>query len=516
MKRISLNLPWQPLSVLLLVVMALATRWRLASLDFQSQLSTYIADDAFYYFKVVANLIHTHRLTYDGDGLTNGFHPLWLMLITPLYTAAGNGEDFVLRVQWLSLCLQVSSVVVLYFTLQRLRASVWIAFAGSAMFALHATFIDFQFNGLETALNNLVLLGLLNAFITVYTQPALPLRRHLFFGAMAAAAFLARTDNAIALIVLFAALGWTALPGWHWLKTLGSGVLALALVLPWLLWNEYHFGSIVQTSGQVESAPYGPLPFSWMGFVGKLVFAPLQVHASTAELARLFVLPAFSQVLALLILIAWFYCLAVLLVSQRSTPALQAVAIFSFAVFMVFCYHAGIRHFVRSWYYIPATTALMLAAYALAVFAEHNHNVLTRRAAHCSLALWLATVAWYHWPGKLTGTVTGPSPHREVATWLDTHTPPNAVIGSMNSGILSYLTHRTVINLDGVMDARSLQARREKREPDYIHERGIQYLVDNDGALRPFCRDNPFYECETAFTFGDPRRPNKVVHLLPR
>lgn len=516
MKRITLNLPWRFLSLLLLIGIAVATRWRLAALDFHSQLSTYIADDAFYYFKVVSNLVNTHRLSYDGEGLTNGFHPLWLILITPFYTAAGNGEDFVARVQWLSLCLQVASVAVLFFTLLRLRASTWVAFAGSAMFALHSTFIDFQFNGLETAVNNLVLLGLLNAFVTLYTQPALPLRRHLFFGAMAAAAFLARTDNAIALLVLFAALGWVGLPGWHWLKTVASGAVALLVVSPWLLWNEHYFGSIVQTSGQVDTAFAEPLPFSWMGLLGKLVFAPLHVHAFTAELSRLFVLPAFSPVLSLLILAVWFYCLAVLLVSQRSTPALQAVALFSFAVFMVFCYHAGIRHFVRSWYYVPATTALMLAAYALAIFAEHNHNILTRRAAHLSLALWLATVLWYHWPGKLAGTVAGSSPHQDVASWLDQHTPPDAVIGSMNSGILSYLTHRKVINLDGVMDARSLQARREKREPDYAHERGIQYLVDNEGSLRLFCRDNPFHDCETVFTYGDPRNPNKVVHLLPR
>jgi hypothetical protein len=516
MKKITLQVPYHFLSLLMLTAVALAGRLRIASLDFQSQLSSYIADDAFYYFKVAANLATTHRITYDGEGLTNGFHPLWLMLITPLYTAAGNGEDFVLRVQWLSLLLQVCSVCLLYVTLLRLRASLWTAFIGSALFAVHSTFIDFQFNGLETALNTLVLFGLFNAFLTVYTTPDLPLRRYLFLGGMAAMAFLVRTDNAIALIVLYAVLLWLLIPRREVSKLIASGLLAAVVVSPWLLWNLHHFGSLIQTSGMVETAIYGKPAFNAVTTLGKLVFAPLHIYNFTAELSRLFVFPAYQDVLSLAILVAWLYCLSVLLASNRSTPQLRAVAVFSLAVFLVFCYHAAFRHFVRSWYYISATTALMFAAYALAVFAEHNHNVLTRRAAHVSLTLWLISALCWHWPGKLAGTVTGDTPHLTVATWIGENTPPDAVIGSMNSGILSYLTPRKVINLDGVMDVRSLQARWDKREATYVHERGIQYLVDNDGALRPFCEENTFHDCVTVFSFGDPNRPNKVVHLLPK
>src|SRR5690606_18490820 len=97
-----------------------------------------------------------------------------------------------------------------------------------------------------------------------------------------------------------------------------------------------------------------------------------------------------------------------------------------------------------------------------------------------------------------------------------THTPPDAVIGSMNSGVLSYLVHRKVINLDGVVDARSMRAHWEKRQPEYIHERGIDYLVDNDGGLQFFCRDNPLHTCVPVFSFGDVRNSNKVMHVVDK
>jgi hypothetical protein len=71
-----------------------------------------------------------------------------------------------------------------------------------------------------------------------------------------------------------------------------------------------------------------------------------------------------------------------------------------------------------------------------------------------------------------------------------------------------------VINLDGVMDLRSLQAHWQKNETAYVHERGIDYLVDNDGALQLFCAPNAYHECETVFSYGDPKHPNKVVKLV--
>jgi 4-amino-4-deoxy-L-arabinose transferase-like glycosyltransferase len=512
------------ISVITLLGIALAGRWHIAALDFHSVLSTYLADDAFYYFKVAANLVTSHRITYDGEGLTNGFHPLWLIFITPFYTAANNGEDFVARVQWIMLLIQLASVALLYLSLLRIKASWWITFTGTAMFALHSSFIDFQFNGLETSLNTLVLLGLFNAFLTLYTQPTAPTQRYLFFGCMAAAAFLARTDNAIPLLILFPALLWTALKVKRLQCLILSGLLALALVSPWLIWNQLQFGSMIQTSGKVETALFGEPHFSWMTLLAKLVFSPLHIFNFTQELSHLFVFPrsqppsdqpAFIQPLfAIGILASWFYSVAVLLVSRRSTPALQAVALFSIAVLLVFFYNAGIRSFVRTWYYISAMLAILMALYGLAVFAEHNHNVLTRRAAHISMAAWLVSVIWLHWPGKLADVVTGDSPHKTVANWIDTHTDESAVIGSMNSGILSYLTHRKVINLDGVMDLRSLQAHWQKNETAYVHERGINYLVDNDGALQLFCAPNPYHECETVFSFGDPKHPNKVVKLV--
>ena len=46
------------------------------------------ADDAFYYFEIASNLAEGKFSTFDGGiTRTNGYHPLWLFLITPFYWA---------------------------------------------------------------------------------------------------------------------------------------------------------------------------------------------------------------------------------------------------------------------------------------------------------------------------------------------------------------------------------------------------------------------------------------------
>ena len=42
-------------------------------------------DDSFYYFQIAYNLAQGKFSTFDGITQTNGYHPVWLLLITPFY-----------------------------------------------------------------------------------------------------------------------------------------------------------------------------------------------------------------------------------------------------------------------------------------------------------------------------------------------------------------------------------------------------------------------------------------------
>jgi hypothetical protein len=72
------------------------------------------------------------------------------------------------------------------------------------------------------------------------------------------------------------------------------------------------------------------------------------------------------------------------------------------------------------------------------------------------------------------------------ARWLEANTPKDAIIGSPDSGIFGYYSHRTVINLDGVMNRNAALARKDKKLMEYIDSQDIDYLIDAEMYLQQF------------------------------
>ncbi|MEJ7652805.1 MAG: hypothetical protein WKH64_05415 [Chloroflexia bacterium] len=54
------------------------------------RLVLYVPDDSYYYFEIARNL--GVRSTFDGVGQTNGYHPLWLLVITPIWWVFDGGD----------------------------------------------------------------------------------------------------------------------------------------------------------------------------------------------------------------------------------------------------------------------------------------------------------------------------------------------------------------------------------------------------------------------------------------
>ena len=72
--------------LLLLLVTQLAGFW----LSTPSGLVTRFADDAYFYFKIARGVAESGRFTFDGATTTNGFHPLWMGLLIPVFAIARN------------------------------------------------------------------------------------------------------------------------------------------------------------------------------------------------------------------------------------------------------------------------------------------------------------------------------------------------------------------------------------------------------------------------------------------
>jgi len=49
-----------------------------------------VADDAYYYFTIARNIAHGLGPTFDTLTPTNGFHPLWLLMLVPIFALVGQ------------------------------------------------------------------------------------------------------------------------------------------------------------------------------------------------------------------------------------------------------------------------------------------------------------------------------------------------------------------------------------------------------------------------------------------
>lgn len=59
---------------------------------------TVIPDDSAYYFKIAENASAGDGLTFDGINRTNGFQPLWLYMLVPVYAAIHRPPETMYRI----------------------------------------------------------------------------------------------------------------------------------------------------------------------------------------------------------------------------------------------------------------------------------------------------------------------------------------------------------------------------------------------------------------------------------
>jgi hypothetical protein len=181
-------------------------------------------------------------------------------------------------------------------------------------------------------------------------------------------------------------------------------------------------------------------------------------------------------------------------------------------ILLALLYHAGIRWWLREWYFAPVP---LLGTLLLGVGLDRLQRGLDAsrggaRAVVVAYAAYALVLLVFFGPHR-SDLWVHPSPHRvnqwQAARWIEAYTDSGARIGSFNAGILGYFSHRTVVNLDGVVNADAYQAKRAKRLPAYMRDRGLDYLVDlNPALLNTRCWAGYPIWCEVVAVVGEAHR----------
>ncbi len=466
--------PWRiwishALSVLLVLFVALASFRPLFS---STPTMLFFEDDFFYYLKVAGNLAHGAGSTFNGIVPTNGYHPLWLLLLTAVSFFTSNLHTILAFVaSTLFLC-----TVSIYVLTRRLLTSSGVEILLSSALAVYATAYAMHviFGGMEVTLTvPLVLL-----VVHLARRPDLlgggP-KPFALLGLATSAMILSRLDTLLlAALILLSVLNHGELRRQLRPRSLAALALGLLPVFLYFASNLLLFHTLLPVSGAAKQLKTNLLPSS-----------PAWISAYDRPLSQLVnLLPILVAIALLLLHRKPSPTEALTRPSHTPAPLSLSLSALDRAVFLPalafpFLYIALLS--CRSdwqlwgWYLYPFRSAFCVSLVVLCALSAVR-ELLSRPAAIGLLALFVLTrLPGLHWP------TAGREAIYEAALDLQTFSATHPGVYAMGdrSGMVAYLVPNPVVQTEGLMmDRNFLDA---IRRGDSLHpvlaRYGVRYYI---------------------------------------
>jgi len=472
-------------------------------------------DDSFYCFEIARNIAHGLGSTFDGAHPTNGYQPLYVFALVPLYWIWGDHATGPLYTALVgSIIFNVLTGWIL-FRLVRRYTSTLAAFFALVLWSFGPAIVRQAVNGLETAVAMFLLAASLEYYLVVYRAREGPgVREATTLGLLLGLSVLARVDALLFVLAVGFDIGFGRRRGGWRRLAITAGVVA-AMLLPWCVASLRTTGAVFPESGRATrflSLAYAPHDHPELGgstfeeapglfLLGNVVRSVLQLGTSpvvqiyTRGLEKVTApleieTPAVLYTVTALLGLA---ALAIVLLARRgrfSRPWVHGEFGFLFlycglllAAYSLYVY--GMIFYSR-YYYPVFFLSIVLGAFAFDLLLR-----LVRRQRRAWVGGALIAVYAIVLPYMSLNRVAS-SNYRflHVVDWIESHTPPDANIGVFNSGAIAYFSDRRVVNLDGKVNPAALAALRDNRLLAYLDAEGIDYVIDHEWILGHFLLDS--------------------------
>jgi hypothetical protein len=496
-------------------------------------LTWFNTDDAFYYFKTAQNIVEGQGVSFDGIARTNGYHPLWLMVLLPIFTLAKY--DLILPLRFviaLQVALGLGSALILY-RFGRTLVSPWTAFLIALIWSFTPTIHEVVFKGgTEAGLNAFFMVLFVWLFYRICEQikiGEIHLWRIFGLGVLAAITLLSRLDN-VYLVFIFG--GWLVLRFW---RTPGQDTLNLISTFKWwlrlglayfgplvgtlgmyLVINQVYFGSAMPVSGKVKRW-WGTLKYTVYGNPPKDIQDFFEAFFTSSDslgpwslvmspLNR--VLNSFStlglvpKILMGVLLVGVLTLLAVALIRNYKF-FIQAFWRWNLipllaACFVQIVYYKAFGHIAqKGWYWIAEMLFVVLVLeILLEIFAREIRklpagNKIVTASAFVLVVMLIAP--YIQISARALAYSPGATDHfyLERARFLEDNTEPGSLIGMTGSGSSGYFVKdRTVVNLDGLISSVEYFIHLQNSTADeYLESIGLDYVFGNAYILQ---NSNPY------------------------
>jgi hypothetical protein len=457
-------------SVLLVTLLgaALAARLYVALRPLTRSNPTSLPDDAFYDFGIARHLALGEGPTFDGFTPTNGFHPLWVALLVPIWRLASPMDRLgpVHAAMVLGTVLDVLSLLAIWRLCRvRLAFSLTSTVIAVGWIAFNPFQIVMATCGLEAPLALLLLVLLLDEDLATRWRPAPRLR----WSVIAGLALLARADLVILICALAAARAWRQAPSVARLATSARGpviglVVAGAIYAPWLLYSRLTTGRWVPSSAVALPFSFAELPRVW-GYETVAQMTRLRMSAFA-------LIDAFATTLASMgvgkVVAAVLVGGGIVAVSLVRSPGIRRMSPYWAGLALLLVVHGAIRRVFRDWYAFPFSLAyaLLVGQAALGLGRTAPRRWLPQALVAAVLAMSIGLEARDRLRVGYFG-VFGFDPR--VPAFTERR-------GDTDGGVWCYLAGGNGANLDGIVNWNALDALRAGTMLDYIRNAQIRHF----------------------------------------
>lgn len=421
-----------------------------------------LSDDAYYYFKVARNVALGNGFTFDGMNPTNGYHPLWMAVLLPIFDLLSADLEVPIRaVVGVQGALFAGSFLLTAYILRKYSGADFrsLLMAVAIGLTLYAP-TTLMFNGLETPLVVFGVLALIAldarlVFLPGPTAPSIGVR--VLLGLLLGLLVLSRLDTAFLVvgIAIWSVLARGGTPVLRRILYLArtyaiTVVVFVAVLSPYLAWNWSEFGHLTPISGALKTTFPEPV-FRWR-FVLKMApytFSTLLAGLALVHLRRRPEALGTSSGNLDMITGLWIGCLVHLLWST----VFMAWGTFQWhfaahvpLVLVIFSLWAalGLRK-------VPYSLAVGVVAAGVIVF---NAFLIYQRGDHHSQRY-------------------------AAALWARTSTPADTVFALRDAGNFAYFSDRATINLDGLINGYEFQESILAHElPRFLESQNLALVVD--------------------------------------
>ena len=455
----------------ILGVVAMGT-YTVVSRDLRTTVAYAAIDDGLYYVTIARNIVERGMPTVDGVTSTNGFHPLWMMILLPV-AFFFRDPDSTLRATFF-VAFVVTTLAALFFSRvsRRMHLSAAGILLAAGLLFLNLRSFTTLLSTIEAPIVLLAYLAYANYVLSSGEDRFCRSRAAFLAGLLGGVAFLARTDSVFLLVgyavLLVLRVVRGRVPFATAARSAGFASLgALLLAGPYLIFNLAVFGHLLSVSGYKKIV---------LGAAMHQITAPYTrlLDVIAPRIAWITGLPAGAIAVTLLVVGAALVAI-VLLRCRRAVgdrlSELGELSILAGAHFVFVGLFMPTEAFVSSWYYL---SELLVAALVLGGIIPRARR-WTTAALVSVLALYVVQMATYpYFVRKKTMTWA----KLEIADHVRERLPENARLAMKEGGITSYFARRDFVILVGLVgdfEQSELLARNDFAA--LARRYGISYLV---------------------------------------